>query len=263
MSEIAVLGCGPAGLFAAHAVALAGHTPVIFSRKEKSKFAGAILLHDRVEELDLSVIPDLEVHILKYGTAEGYAQKVYGDSSAPTSWNEYSGVIRGWDLREAYDELWETYEGLVKELDITYDLLGSILNNYQMTFSSVPADKICANDAHKFTSKLVYLQHGLDQFNETRGEDNLIYYNGASYGFEWYRYSQIAGHVCWEFTSEPPDSPDMAGYELTRIRKPLDTDCDCWTSYRFRRVGRFGEWKKGVLTHDAYEEARNALFHLL
>ena len=33
------------------------------------------------------------------------------------------------------------------------------------------------------------------------------------------------------------------------MRKPIATNCDCFPNVI--RAGRFGTWKKGVLTHDA------------
>jgi hypothetical protein len=42
-----------------------------------------------------------------------------------------------------------------------------------------------------------------------------------------------------------------------RVRKPLETDCTCWP--KVVRAGRFGQWRKGVLTHHAYEMAMQVL----
>ncbi|HEY7420289.1 MAG TPA: hypothetical protein VH593_34240, partial [Ktedonobacteraceae bacterium] len=84
MIRAVVLGCGPAGLLAAHACSLNGADVRIFSLKRPSYISGAQYLHQAIP--GLSGAPDGDIMITKVGTREGYAKKVYGNANKATSW---------------------------------------------------------------------------------------------------------------------------------------------------------------------------------
>jgi Pyridine nucleotide-disulphide oxidoreductase len=110
MKEVVVLGCGPAGLIAAHAAIQSGCKVQVLSEKKKSALYGAQYLHE--------YIPGLEEHrsgIIQYryiGGESGYALKVYGDMSHPTSWMKKKSHM-GYDLRQIYSILWDMYHHLM------------------------------------------------------------------------------------------------------------------------------------------------------
>src|SRR5262245_15995908 len=83
--RVVVLGCGPAGLLAAHAASLYGCDVRILSIRQPSIISGAQFLHEHIP----GVTGDIDGHVLfmKAGTAGGYAKKVYGNSRIPTSWD--------------------------------------------------------------------------------------------------------------------------------------------------------------------------------
>jgi hypothetical protein len=89
---------------------------------------------------------------------------------------------------------------------------------------------------------------------------DMMYYNGYppdgsvgdTIGFDWYRFSQINSYQCWEHSSEPGPDCNMERYSVNEGFKPISTDCDCCPS--LRRIGRFGKWEKGQLTHHAYHQ---------
>jgi hypothetical protein len=138
MSEVAVIGCGPAGLLAAHAVALEGHTPVVFSKEAiKSPNARATFLQAPIPDLT-SQEPDSTVRIGTIGSAEGYAQKVYGDPSRRTSWSRYSQEReRGaWALAPVYADLWDLYQGSVREVEVTYGIASAIKEDHRLVINA-------------------------------------------------------------------------------------------------------------------------------
>lgn len=243
MRDIAILGCGPAGLLTALAVEQAGYSPVIYSIPRKSPLNGAQFLHEFIE--GASELEDLiNIEFRKVGSKEGYAQKVYHDKTAPTSWDAYpSGNVRAWSLAAAYDRLWERYSDGVVAGEITARLLDGIEQRYAAAFSTIPVPAICEAD-HDFRFARVWIR----QLTTSSPTDNFIEYNGdPTKGY--YRTSAINGHWSSEF-GHPALMADPG-------KKPLTTNCDCRPF--FHRVGRFGRWSKGVLVNHAYHDAQRVL----
>ena len=73
----------------------------------------------------------------------------------------------------------------------------------------------------------------------------------------WYRKATVFGHttVEWPIRRKPP----VKG--VVTVRKPLSTNCDCWLNDRIPvlRVGRYGKWQKGYLTHHVVADVEKAL----
>lgn len=247
--KVAILGCGPAGLMAAHAVAEAKHTPVIFSRRVPSAIGGAQFLHEPLPGIT-SDLPDGRVNFIKYGTDRGYSKKVYGDPYYKTSWWDYEEGHRNiWNLRKAYEKLWNRYEKNVVDLKLDHDTVTDILaEKYQMVMSTIPAFALCGNPSHVFDSQDVWIVYG--QAVAEGGEDRIIY-DGTT-DFPWYRWSYIFGWKGVEYSHKVGNSQ--------HIRKPLTTNCDCHAEVV--RLGRYGKWKKGELTHHAYEGAKHEMLKL-
>lgn len=113
--EVAIIGCGPAGLLAAHAAVLCDYAPtVLAARVEPSPTAPAVFIHRPIPDL-CSAEPDAVVRFVKRGTSHGYAQKVYGDPEHPTSWEKFGAeAMPAWALAPVYGELWHLYSGAVR-----------------------------------------------------------------------------------------------------------------------------------------------------
>lgn len=245
--KVAVLGCGPAGLLSALAIEQCGHKPVIFSNPIKSRMPGAQFLHAAIPGLTPDE-PELFINFLKRGSAQGYAAKVYGRRDAPTSWDAFpEGRVGAWSLARAYDLLWERYRGRIVAGEVGREGLDLIEDRFDAALSTIPAQVLCDNPEHTFDSTTVWIRTG----PMPQGV-NVIEYNGQPL-VGYYRSSSIEGHGSVEF-GHPVRGADPGV-------KPLGTNCDC--RHRFYRLGRFGTWKKGVLVHHAYEEAKaliNALY---
>lgn len=287
MTEVAILGSGPAGLFAALAAEQSGLKPVIFSEGQKSEMFGAMYLHRAIPGLSDPVTPDFDINIIKNGTSEGYAYNVYGSQTHSCSWDSIGeSIAPAWDLKAHYDLLWDRYEKSIRRHKISPLNVGSICNNYRLVLCSIPAPAIC-DRAHRFEAQDIWIIHGRgDHLLPGINDDNMMYYNGVPWdgsfqvisndiksddehghgatfmrGHEWYRFSQINKYQAWEYSRKPDwqweEEEGITGYDrhMSEGQKPLWTSCNCWMEYKsFNRIGRFGTWQKGVLTHHAYEQ---------
>jgi hypothetical protein len=266
----AVLGCGPAGLFAAHALAEKGWEVSIFSKKRKSHMFGAQYLHAPIP--GLTVAGPVEVtYRLTGGTAEDYRQKVYGTNAVVTSVESLERNHLAWDIREAYDNAWERYSPIIRDQVVDAEFLGILkftpdagpirertlleLDRFDWVVSSIPAPDLCyRKEIHQF--------HGIDiwamgdapqrgQYAPYRPPANTVECN-ASTESGWYRASNVFAHttVEWPGRRKPP----LLG--VASVTKPIGTNCDCFldgnTPFKFLRVGRYGEWNKAFLSHHSY-----------
>lgn len=247
--RIAVLGCGPAGLMAAHAVAVNNHEPMIFSKKMQSSIGGAQYLHMPIPGIN-KPHPDGKVNFIKYGNERGYAKKVYGDPTAITSWYDYEeGYHEIWNLRATYGKLWRKYEERITDLKLDFATVQSLLRSFPVVLSTVPLLAICGED-HYFESQEVWIVYG--QAKEG-GEDRIIY-DGTD-DFPWYRWSYIFGWQGIEYSQATGTNQPSQ-----HVRKPLCHTCDCHQG--LVKLGRYGAWQKGILTHHAYEGAVDAVQQL-
>jgi hypothetical protein len=256
---VAVLGCGPAGLFAALAARRKGYRVDIYSRKVRSGLYGAQYLH--------APIPDLgsdHRELISYslnGTSEGYARKVYGegvvaaDAVSPSSLN---GIHYAWDIRSAYREAWELFEDDIVDVptiradDVT-DLLG--WKTYARMISSIPMEGICHDRGHNFVSQAIWASGDCpdqQRYAPFRVTPWTVVCDGTD-DVSWYRASNVFGHATVEWARE--DKPPVEN--VSRVVKPISTNCTCHQG--LIRVGRYGEWKKGVLSHEAYFRTLEAL----
>jgi hypothetical protein len=239
-----------------------GVQPTIFSIAQKSHISGAQYLHTSVTELT-STEPDGTVEFRRVGNQVGYAQKVYGNMFAPTSWKLFKGIVPAWSLSAAYDELWKLYSPDIVDGEIDPDFVHEIVGGFDLVISTVPLPEICEDpDTHNFSKATIRIVEAHPEFVE--GDDNIVTYSGVQ-SVPWYRHSVLFGHEFWEFPygAKIPERFLEAEHEFlikTGI-KPTVNNCTCHPNVL--RAGRFGKWQKGVLTHHAGLEAYHAVHKLL
>lgn len=257
MLKVAVLGCGPAGLIAAHGVATLGHDVAIFSKPRKSFMYGAQYLHRPVP----GVTDPLEYVTVEYqlqGTVEQYRAKVYdkqlnGDQAS--SVEALEDKHEAWDIRSTYDRLWEMYSPDIVATDLSVHMaVDNIIKMSDLVISSVPAPLLCLS-GHQFQSQQVWAAgeaHDRDIKLPYYCKENTVVCNGNEMP-TWYRLSNVFGvkTVEWPFWVRRPPVGQPAA-----VNKPMRTNCGCYRS--IVRVGRYGKWQKGVLSHEGYDIARQA-----
>lgn len=253
--KVAVIGCGPAGLLAAHAAAERGHHVAIFSDKvEPSKIGGAQYLHEPIPGLTARV-PSGHVHYAKIGSREGYAAKVYGKRDAPVSWDKFSGSHPAWPMNVVYGALWDKHRDRVTESTVTARALREhIAPIFDIVFCSMPRPLLCERDCRFDQAHITLLP-----FSYVSGLDNCVMYSGRSDDY-WYRTSSIFGYEWTEVGMKGIEHPAWPGVRGQRKGvKPTGHACECAFQANVHFIGRFGRWEKGVLIHDAYREACRAL----
>lgn len=258
--EIGVIGCGPAGLMAAHAATQNGHNVTIFSKRlEKSHLYGSQYLHEQIPGIYCGQPAAVE-YALVGGDLAQYRQKVYGEKwDGDVSPGTLDQFHKAWDIRTAYDNLWTLHHGRIVHLNLdqrgdenlrVINAIGEKLD-LAMIISSVPRTVWDADDSN-FRSSEVWAIGDAPAENRLcpiqPARDNRIVCD-ASEGTGWYRLSKVFGHTTAEFPlRRKPPIPGVA-----KVLKPLDhrsTKGDFMV-----HVGRYGEWRKGVLSTDAYKKA--------
>jgi hypothetical protein len=252
LKRVVVLGCGPAGLLAAHAASLNMADVQIFSIPQKSVISGAQYLHRSIPGLTESA--DGWITYMKTGSRDGYARKVYGVSSIPVSWDLWGQAESkpAWSMQKAYDVLWEMYKGSIVEFDVRlFDVVVLESLKADLYISSLPAPLLC-HGGHFFESVDMHIREGFS--GAVTVPENTIIYNGHLH-HPWHRASNLFGFKSMEYATRPPD--DNGDSRLISGVKPTAHNCDCRPDWL--RVGRFGQWKRGVLVHHAFEEVELAL----
>jgi len=278
--NVYILGAGPAALLAAHAVREVHPRAkvILFSmpdhalgRAKKSELHGCQYLHQYIPDLGLPQ-EGATVRYEVLGPYEGYREKVYGHNwTGNTSVDEYGPeqTHEAWDLRQAYEILWATFEPFVFPTLVNSAVLRPLLDDRNgIVFSTVPQRSLCINPDHEFKTQDVWAMgskvhlrvdpsHGAGPgFTPSgmpyRAPDMTVQCNGNR-DTAWYRAATVFGHSTleWPLAKKPP-VPGVAA-----VKKPLSTDCDCWPG--MVRLGRYGTWKKGVLVHTAYNEVAEKL----
>lgn len=263
-APVAVLGAGPAGLFAAWAAREAGHDVHIMSQRIRpSEMFGAQYLHAAIPGLTMD--PARIEYILK-GTPLGYAQKVYGpergEHMAPVvSPVTLRGVHDAWEIRGAYERAWKAFEGDMSHMMVDETSMSNLLTCgiYGYVISSIPPQAYCRGEGslHHFHSADIWSKGDAPERGSwcpVSVDPFTVVCNGEK-APGWYRASNIFGYR----TAEWPGyrRPPVEG--IASVCKPLSTNCNCFGGGRVLRVGRYGTWSKGQLSHSAYYSTKEFL----
>lgn len=242
---------------AARAVELAGFNPLILSKKRKSEMYGAQYLHRPIP--GMSAVEPFVVKYVLNGSVDVYRDKVYGAGyRGQVSPEDLQETHEGWDIRTTYSNLWARFQDKIHNVPFenghqVIDVLTAIDSAHYI--SSIPAPMLCVNPAHQFSSQTVWAvgdapERGI--FSPITTELNTVTCSGEK-DTSWYRVANILGYHTaeWPANKRPP----IEG--IQQVTKPLTTNCDCHPS--IHRVGRYGKWQKGVLSHEAYYETEAGL----
>lgn len=263
--KAAVLGCGPAGLLAAHGIARGAQRAGmeaevrIYSQRKKSPLYGCQYLHRDIPGLNLRSQP---VDYRLTGSITGYREKVYGIEDVAVSPGILETNHTAWDIRQAYEQLWGMYEPAINDWYLSpgsWRMLWEQLNSegFGLVISTVPATVLCADQVCTFKSERIWAMGDAPELGRLAAvpvelPEGTILCNGKPH-MDWYRASHVFGHhtVEWPENVEPPRG-------ASRVVKPISTTCEC--NPGVIRSGRYATWTKGVLSHTSYEDGHQAAF---
>lgn len=257
MKKVMILGCGPSGLLAAHAADMLGYEPVIISKKRTSEMYGAQYLHAYIPgTVDSN---PFDVKYVLEGSVDDYRKKVYGKGHrGNVSPEDLSQDHKGWDIRQMNELLYARYEGAIEDTVFAnerevgaYIQTADMYGDFHSFISTLPSTLLCQDASHIFSSQKVWAMGDAPE----RGVFvpippaplNTVICSGLS-DDSWYRKSNILGYctVEWPEAKKPP----ITG--VASVIKPLKTTCTCLP--HVHRMGRYGKWQKGVLSHEAFFE---------
>jgi hypothetical protein len=257
--RVAILGCGPAGLMAAHAANIAGATRVfIHSKRRKSQMYGAQYLHSPIPGMTDVAPVTVKYHLR--GSIEDYRFKVYGHTwEGDVSPEDYIGEHDAWNIRRTYDNLWERYGDMTLNTQISPGWMENFMDYegkaLDVVICSIPKSAICKM-GHNFRSQHIWAMGDAPEGGQFVNDVVLVPNNtvicDGSKTTPYYRASRVFGYatVEWPFGVGPVDGASL-------VEKPLDNNCDCWPGVTF--VGRYGTWQKDVLSHTAYQDVLDML----
>lgn len=256
--RVAILGCGPSGLLAAHAAAIRGWDFRIYSHKVKSPIYGAQYFHELIPGINCGI--GQHVRYLLYGQPWQYKQKVYGKSyDCNVSPEDLAENHMAWDMRLAYDDLWSKYSDYIQDFLLTPEPNGhlsrSLIGNPDIVISTVPR-RIWEpkENQHKFTSVKIWAKGDTEKLRVNQRPASFTIICSGLPTDQWYRVSNIFGHC----TMEWPYSSNIRGPKgASLVEKPIATTSRAAPD--FVHLGRYGAWQKGVLTTDVFTQALTAL----
>jgi hypothetical protein len=270
MKRIAILGCGPSGLLAAHAAKKLGQDVAVLSLKERSPILGGQYLHMEVKGITGAAS---SVTYIKIGDTEGYSQKVYGKPDVPC-FRFPAGEYPAWSLTEAYGNLWDIWRDKIEDFCVTADDVDQLCEEYDLVLCTIPRSILCFKEDHKFYKQMIRVVQGGTLLSPHI--ENVVLYSGRPKD-SWYRTSNLFGHHTTEWSEasvegvenrelfdlfDLPPNEDEPHQEVALMGgfKPLSHTCDCHGEYdNFVWLGRFGRWAHGVLVSDAFEQAQTAI----
>lgn len=253
--RVLVFGCGPSGLISAYAAQREFNAEVmILSVKRESSLFGCQYLHEPISGITYPR-SGKKVNYQLIGDIEEYRRKVYGSLTPPVSPQQYAGDHIAYDLRAAYGVLWEMFEPDIQDILVKSSEVKEMIEYFgaDLTISSIPANVLCQQgDEHNFKSVSCWAIGDAPALGQSvpiePRQPNSVVCNGEI-GVSWYRISNVFGHSTVEWPGWR-QRPPLEG--VVSFSKPLVTDCDCLSPVL--RVGRYGRWQKGVLSHQAYTD---------
>ena len=254
MRPVCVIGSGPAGLLAAHAVCQAGLPLVIVSDGKRSRLGGAQFLHAPIPGITQAARPDTTVVYQRRGDPEVYRRKAFG--SLKVDWKPWTEggqpeARHAWSLDWTYGKLWDLFESTIQfgnnKVHVDHEWLEKVQGEFSMIVSTVPLASLCQEpDRHQFVNQLVRIV--AEPYEDL--PDDTVLYDGTQEK-SWYRTSRIFNTCFTEWGQDAKTPPGVN--DLITDYKPMSTTCTCLDKYdRLIKVGRRGKWDAREFSHGAY-----------
>ena len=247
--KVIVIGCGPAGLAAAHAAVGLGASVEIVAPRIMTPQEGPLLLQRPIPGINTDH-PDGTIHqIVIGGSILEYRYKLYGDINIGINGDMLKPHYHAWKHPETYRKLWDLYYGYITDYKLTAREMRHVHQDADLVISTASRMNMCTV-GHHFLYKEVAVT---PESSYPDQPNNTIIFNAAEDPL-WVRSSRVFGVPVTEWPAEP--SRGMPG-NARIIRKPIGTDCDCYPHILW--TGRFGAWRNETWVDTAYWDTYNAI----
>jgi hypothetical protein len=265
--KIIVIGCGPAGLAAAHAAVGLRADVEIIAPKVMTPQEGPLLIQRPIPGINTDQ-PHGTIHqIVIGGSILDYRMKLYGDINIGINGNILKPYYHAWRHKETYEKLWAEHSHRITDRKLTAREMRSIHHDADLVVSTASRRNMCTMQ-HNFLYKEVAVT---PEYSYPQQTDNTIIFNAfkgvtftekfpsALHGIDsrWVRSSRVFGVPVTEWhVGSTHGMPSGARI----IKKPIGTDCDCYPNILW--TGRFGAWRNETWIDTAYWDTYNAISDL-
>jgi hypothetical protein len=258
-------------MVAAWAALRAGHEVTFYSNTvEKSTLYGCQYLHAPIPLPPEFRVRSTTVAYKLNGSTSEYRAKVYGAAwQGSVSPEDLEGEHEAWDIRATYDALWSTITkrrsvNIVTPVQIHHSWLAAHtrdLSEYAHVISTIPAMALCENpkmlpsqEGHLFRAHRILASGSTEPLDS----DNEIICDGTD-SVPWYRSASVFGYRTMEYPRRQRQivAATHGPRGFAEVQKPLSNECDCHPE--IIRMGRYGEWTKGVLVHHVFERVESLM----
>ena len=251
--QVAVIGCGPAGLSAVHAAYGLGADVTLIAPMERTPQRGPLLIQRPIPGINTGHPDGYIKQIVLGGTILDYRYKLYGDVNIGINGDILAEGYHAWKHSETYDKLWDIYiettAAIVQDKRVvTSPELATMHERFDLVINTAPLRYLCYK-GHFFKGASVLVTPRA-MFPDQ--PDNTIVFN-AYPDIAWVRSSRIFGA---EVTEWPGNAKVNHAHLIT---KPISTDCNCFP--RVLHTGRFGSWRNETWVDTAYYDTRSAIIH--
>lgn len=254
--KVAVIGCGPAALAAAHAAHGLDAEVTIYAPMVPSPQLGPLVLQRPIPGINNDHPDGYIRQIVIGGSILDYRYKLYGDVNISIQGNILRDGYHVWDFVSTYRKLWMRYitderKGIkLEKMAVSPFQLMLMPDRYDLVVSTAPLPSLCTEletGRHEFVSQQVSVVQRTSYPDQP--DDTTIFNAGADP--TWVRSARLLGNESTEW--KVPDAPKGARV----IRKPIRTNCDCFQ--RVLLTGRFGAWRNETWVDTAYYDTRDAM----
>ena len=259
---VAILGTGPSAAYAAMACNDASVSyDIISNRSPVMHFPGAFW-----PRLNLTgaPIPKVEVKIYSVGTAEGYLRKQWGEVS-PEWLKETSFPIKArtelaYNPYELFRPFWATKNIHLVE-GLSDEAIADIAKEYAIVFMTFATQK--SREAMKPYS----IRYPIASYKYSTTNHHYCIYNGEEPN-HIVRMSSLFGYIHLEYSKDYIPKTELVGDgQITWVPDTLP-DTPEWDladvpAKNVFLIGRYAQWKRKVLSHDAYAEVQSILVEAL
>lgn len=255
--KVAILGAGPSAAFAYQACkAHAERVDVEVFSAEASKIPVGAFWFRWLPHNIRSQLRSQSIFTNYVGTEDLYVSKQWGDSVSVTGNSssfpkELVGVQQGFKPEEAIPLLWD---------DVIF-VLGQPFTDTDTTKLALEVDIVLQTfptDESKEENKDKLTHFPLVTFDDVDHKTNIVTYNGSK--GDTVRFSQLFGKVHFEYVpNHIIDGRTLGDSGSVRTVMDIHPDTIPWESDRtpaknVHLLGRYAEWTRHKLSHDAYND---------